>query len=156
MLFLKNLWNKKGRTALVSFAGSIGIIGIVLVLAISDGFSNYIEQVQSDTLSQYPITINESATSINLSMGGGNDDSNLEEYPEGDEVAQEDFLTDYAESFGENYGLNDLKSFKEDCLENEGYMEEYGQYIFGIQYGYSIDLNVYGKMKKEIMKSYIQ
>lgn len=78
-------------------------------------------------------------------MGGGNNDSNLEEYIEEDEVTQEDFLTDYAESFGENYGLNDLKSFKEDCLENEGYMEEYGLYISGIQYGYSIDLNVYGK-----------
>ena len=145
MLSLKNLWNKKGRTALVSFAGSIGIIGIALVLSISDGFSTYIEQVQSDTLSQYPITINESATSINLSMSGGNNGSNLEEYPEGDEVTQEDFLTDYAESFGENCGLNDLKSFKENCLENEGYMEEYGQYISGIQYGYSIDLNVYEK-----------
>lgn len=43
MLSLKNLWNKKGRTALVSFAGSIVIIGIALVLSISDGFSNYIE-----------------------------------------------------------------------------------------------------------------
>lgn len=100
MLSLKNLWNKKGKTALVSFGGSIGIIGIELVLFISDGFSIYIEQVQSDTLPQYPITINESATSINLSMGGGNNDSNLEEYIEEDEVTQEDFLTDYAESFG--------------------------------------------------------
>ncbi len=59
-LSLNNLLTKKGRTILTSFAGSIGIIGIALILAISTGMENYIAKVEEDTLSSYPITIEES------------------------------------------------------------------------------------------------
>ena len=59
-LSLNNLMTKKGRTILTSFAGSIGIIGIALILALSNGIQNYIDKVEEDTLSSYPITIEES------------------------------------------------------------------------------------------------
>ena len=65
-LSLNNLMTKKGRTILTAFAGSIGIIGIALILALSTGINTYINQVQEDTLSSYPITIE--AESIDMSQ----------------------------------------------------------------------------------------
>ena len=56
-LSLKNLFTKKGRTALTSFAGSIGIIGIALIFAVSQGMTTYINTIQEDTLSSYPLTL---------------------------------------------------------------------------------------------------
>ena len=56
-LSLNNLMTKKGRTFLTSFAGSIGIIGIALILALSTGFKNYIDQIQEETMNSYPLTI---------------------------------------------------------------------------------------------------
>ena len=67
-LSLNNLMTKKGRTILTSFAGSIGIIGIALILAISTGVQNYINKVEEDTLSSYPITIEESTIDISSMM----------------------------------------------------------------------------------------
>ncbi len=64
-LSLKNLFSKKGRTILTSFAGSIGIVGIALVLAISNGFTNYINKIQSDALGAYPLTV--SSISVDMS-----------------------------------------------------------------------------------------
>ena len=77
-LSLNNLMTKKGRTILTSFAGSIGIIGIALILAISTGVQNYINKVEEDTLSSYPITIEESTvdmSSLMQSMSGENTDN---------------------------------------------------------------------------------
>ena len=56
-LSLNNLLTKKARTILTSFAGSIGIIGIALILSLSTGFQNYIDKIQEDTLTSYPLTI---------------------------------------------------------------------------------------------------
>lgn len=66
MLSLKNLISKKGRTILTALAGSIGIIGIALVLSISYGFDKYIQDLQSNTLSEYPLTIKRTALNINV------------------------------------------------------------------------------------------
>jgi len=67
-LSLNNLLTKKGRTILTSFAGSIGIIGIALILAISTGVQNYINKVEEDTLSSYPLTIEEATIDISSMM----------------------------------------------------------------------------------------
>lgn len=83
----KNLATKKGRTFLVSFAGSIGIIGIALVLAISNGFSLYISRMQSDTLVGFPLSITQSAmdmSSMTAQMGGNKND--LPQYPDSKDV----------------------------------------------------------------------
>ena len=67
-LSLANLLTKKGRTILTSFAGSIGIIGIALILAISTGVQNYINKVEEDTLSSYPLMIEEATVDISSMM----------------------------------------------------------------------------------------
>lgn len=87
MLSLKNLFTKKTRTMLVSFAGSIGIIGVALVLAVSNGFTNYINKMQSDTLSGYPITITTITAdmdAVSSMMAGGGLGNDREEYPDED------------------------------------------------------------------------
>ena len=82
-LSLNNLMTKKGRTILTSFAGSIGIIGIALILAISTGVQNYIKKVEEDTLSSYPITVEETsidmASMLQSMMGETESDENTEE-----------------------------------------------------------------------------
>ncbi|MBS6475197.1 MAG: ATP-binding cassette domain-containing protein [Clostridiales bacterium] len=85
-LSLKNLATKKARTFLTSFAGSIGIIGIALVLALSNGFQTYISKMQSDTLSAYPLTIYEQTMDMTAMMSMMQDRNDLEKYPEGDMV----------------------------------------------------------------------
>ena len=70
-LSFNNLWTKKGRTILTAFAGSIGIIGIALILALSGGVNDYIASLQQDTMSSYPITINSENIEMNVGPGGG-------------------------------------------------------------------------------------
>jgi len=70
-LSFKNLLSKKWRTVITAFAGSVGIIGVALVLALSSGLSSYMSQMQSDTLSGYPITITESTGTVQVSSSGG-------------------------------------------------------------------------------------
>ena len=89
MLSFKNLLTKRGRTLITAFAGSIGIIGVALVLALSNGLSNYMNNLQSNTLGGYPITINTGEQTIDLSQRGpaarlkGNDDAKgYREYPQ--------------------------------------------------------------------------
>lgn len=85
-LSLRNLATKKARTFLTSFAGSIGIIGIALVLALSNGFQTYISKMQSDTLSAYPLTIYEQTMDMTAMMSMMQDRNELEKYPEGNTV----------------------------------------------------------------------
>lgn len=132
-LSFNNLMTKKGRTTLVSFAGSIGIIGIALILALSNGFQNYIDSIQDDTLSSYPLTITSSSadmTSLFLSMMDSDED--------GEEgiIKEKQYMTSM---FG-SMSVNDLKSFKK-YYENEdnSIMKD----ISSIKYGYSVTPNIY-------------
>ena len=132
-LSFNNLMTKKGRTVLVSFAGSIGIIGIALILALSNGFQNYIDSIQEDTLSSYPLTITSSSadmTSLFLSMMDSN-----EEGKEGI-VEEKQYMTNM---FG-SMSVNDLKNFKKYYeKEDNSIMKD----IASIKYGYSISPNIY-------------
>lgn len=132
-LSFNNLMTKKGRTTLVSFAGSIGIIGIALILALSNGFQNYIDSIQEDTLSSYPLTITSSSadmTSLFLSMMDSDDD--------GEEgiIKEKQYMTSM---FG-SMSVNDLKSFKKYYeKEDNSIMKD----ISSIKYGYSVTPNIY-------------
>ena len=132
-LSFNNLMTKKGRTTLVSFAGSIGIIGIALILALSNGFQNYIDSIQDDTLSSYPLTITSSSadmTSLFLSMMDSDDD--------GEEgiIKEKKYMTSM---FG-SMSVNDLKSFKKYYeKEDNSIMKD----ISSIKYGYSVTPNIY-------------
>ena len=134
-LSLNNLLTKKGRTVLVAFAGSIGIIGIALVQSVSNGFQSYVDSIQEDTLTSYPLTIMQEATDIAgalLSMKA--DDAENEN--EG-EIREEQYIS---KILG-NLSTNDLKSFKHH-LENN--YSEIKSDISTIKYGYSVEPLIYG------------
>ena len=148
-LSMKNLVTKKGRTALTSFAGSIGIIGIALILAISTGVNNYIDAVQRDTLSSFPIQIEKESADMTTIMenmlGGSSTDSentsNSEELANRDAVYGNPVMYKMLKSIlSMEVNRNNLKDLKVYFDANK---EELSQYSNAIQYGYKIDLNVY-------------
>ena len=133
-LSLNNLMTKKGRTFLTSFAGSIGIIGIALILALSTGFQNYINQIQEETMNSYPLTINAEAgdlASTILSM-----QANRELKAEGNYLVEQQYIT----SFTDSITNNDLKSFM-DYLD--AHPEEYQDDVRMIKYLYSVTPVIY-------------
>ena len=149
-LSLKNLFTKKGRTALTSFAGSIGIIGIALIFSVSNGLSGYIDKMQEDTLSSYPLTIEETnvdMTTLMKSFMGVQDDSEVQH--ENDAVYTKQVLYDMINALNNmETKENDLKAFKE-YIENERADENgksglYGA-VNGVQYTYDFDLLLYTK-----------
>ena len=133
-LSFNNLMTKKGRTILVAFAGSIGIIGISLILAVSTGFKNYVDSIQEDTLTSYPLTITEQAadiTSLLLSMTSSDKNDKVDGI-----VKEEQQLT----SMLANVSKNDLRSFKKYIEDN---YKEIDSDISSIKYSYSVDPMIY-------------
>ena len=140
-LSLNNLMTKKGRTILTSFAGSIGIIGIALILAISTGVQNYISKVEEDTLSSYPISIEESTidmTSMIESMMGENQEENTK-HEEG-KIYSSDIMNDMITTLSNKMESNNLTELKK-------YLEQGNNDIVNnanaIQYSYDLNLNLY-------------
>ena len=142
-LSFKNLLTKKTRTLLVSFAGSIGIIGIAIILSLSSGFQNYINGVQRDTLSNYPVQIMQKYTNFSaLMMGGGEPERDKsQKYPDGSDLKVNDTIGELYREFMKETQPNDIQSFKY-YLDNCGYDKTK---ITAIQYSYSVDFDVYGK-----------
>ena len=144
-LSLNNLLTKKGRTFLTSFAGSIGIIGIALILSLSSGFQNYVDKIQEDTLTSYPLTVQSETAdmaSMLLSVRGENPD---EEIPERTVKEQQNVRN----LFG-SLGKNDLRSFKQYLEENE---EELKEMVSFIRYNYSAVPTIYTKdVNNELMQ----
>ncbi len=142
-LSFTNLLTKKGRTILTSFAGSIGIIGIALILSVSTGFQMYIDRVQEDTLSSYPITIY--AQSVDLSSlisSFAKADQEGELGHELDAVYENTMIYELVNAMNSadvtKNNLKDFKSFVENDPELHKYMSAY-------QYQYGIDFNIYSK-----------
>ena len=135
-LSLKNLFTKRGRTMLTSFAGSIGIIGIALITAVSQGTSDYIAAVQEDTLSNYPLTIMKESGDIDAIMTGmGSSIAGIREAGEEDLVEMQVMNS----MFG-GVVTNDLESFKSYLEEN---YDEVAMDINSIRYDYSITPQIY-------------
>jgi putative ABC transport system permease protein len=142
---MNNLMTKKGRTFLTAFAGSIGIIGIALILSLSNGINSYIDRVQEDTLSSYPITIE--AESIDMSslmtslMGVSNPDSN--DSHQLDKVYESTVMYDMLNTLNttetKHNNLSALKQYLED--EASGMSE----YDYTIQYSYDMDMTILAK-----------
>lgn len=134
-----NLMTKKARTLLTSFAGSIGIIGIALILSISNGVQVYIDQVQSDTLSTYPLQITETTASIGEIM------NTMAENREGkvehgmDKVYSQNAMGEMINTFMQETKVNNLSKFKE-FLDSNDKIEDL---TTDVQYGYSTTLNVF-------------
>lgn len=151
-LSLKNLFTKKGRTMLTSFAGSIGIIGIALIYAVSQGMTTYIDALQEDTLSSYPLTIEAQhldtgsllETFIGSATSGGEH--------ENDAVYEKGMLYKMINSLNTmETDENDLKAFKE-YIETERAKGDDGsgdgetslaEALSGVQYTYDMDMQIY-------------
>ncbi len=155
-LSLKNLVSKRGRTILTSFAGSIGIIGIALIYAVSQGTTSYIDTVQSDTLSSYPITLEAQSMDLTTLMMTfiGTAQSNSKH--DNDAVYQKSMIYDLINALSNTDSIeNDLKSFKS-YIESENKKEDsvINSAISGVQYTYDFDMLVYTEnVDGEIMKS---
>ena len=148
-LSLKNLFTKKGRTILTSFAGSIGIIGIALIFAVSNGMTEYINMVQEETLSSYPLTLEAQHLDMStlLSTFMGTSESGTEH--EKDAIYQKGMLYDMINSLNtmeaDENDLNAFKKFIEKERSAEGTNEALKEAITGVQYTYDLDLIVYTK-----------
>lgn len=147
-LSLRNLFTKKGRTMLTSFAGSIGIIGIALIFAVSNGMTNYISIVQENTLSSYPITLEAQHISIGNLMETFIGAAKPSGEHENDAVYQKPVLYDLVNTLSAvEAKQNDLKSFKKylETKLSDSDNEKYNSAINGIQYTYDLDFQIYTK-----------
>ena len=157
-LSLKNLFTKKGRTALTSFAGSIGIIGIALIFAVSQGMTAYIDTVQENTLSSYPLTLEAQSIDMTSLMETFIGAAQSAGEHEKDAVYAKGMIYDMVNSLsGMEKNENDLASFKkyiEAELEKQDGDNALKEAVNGIQYTYDLDLLVYTKnVDGEIIRS---
>ncbi len=139
-LSLKNLFTKRGRTILTSFAGSIGIIGISLILAMSHGATNYIHRVEKDTLSGYPITIEKQSVDVASLLESLRGTRGKPADRPLDRVYSSNMMSDMLKTMLNEVQTNDLKSFKAFVDGGESGL---GELTTDIQYSYDIDLNLY-------------
>ena len=146
-LSLKNLIAKRSRTLLTSFAGSIGIIGIALIYAVSQGMSTYINTVQEDTLSSYPLSIQASTVDLGSMMGAFMENAMSHEEHENDAVYSKGMLYDLVNALSTMETTeNDLASFKiflEDARKDPDHPLHTA--ISGLQYSYDLQLPIYTK-----------
>ena len=139
-LSFNNLMTKKGRTFLTAFAGSIGIIGIALILSLSDGAQNYIAETEETTMGSYPLTIQKTAVDMASMMSAmmGTGDAKGEA-PKGT-AESKNIVTDMVESIGGGATENDMKAIKQWLETNPG---DISDLVTDIQYNYSTPLNVF-------------
>ncbi len=139
-LSMNNLLTKKTRTFLTAFAGSIGIIGIALILSISNGVQVYIDRVQRDTLSSYPIQLQAESVDIgSLVQNMAGEKADKEEH-ELDKVYSNDIMLDVVNATVAEVKSNNLKEFKK-YIESDA--TNIKDYVSDIQYSYSVPLYVY-------------
>ena len=142
-LSLNNLMTKKARTILVSFAGSIGIIGIALILSLSNGVQSYIDSVESDTMTAYPIQIQSTTmdmTSMMEAMAGKEESSN--EKRDDNQIYTRSFVNDVLESIASSK-QNNLEELKKYIESEQG--KELRENTRAIEYSYGLNLNVYNE-----------
>jgi putative ABC transport system permease protein len=140
-LSANNLMTKKGRTLLTAFAGSIGIIGIALILALSSGFQSYIKRVEEDTLSSYPIAIEEEQVDYSSMMSAfmGQHVGEASEKEDG-KIYSNNIISEMLNSMMSQVNVNNLADFKKFIEDRNNGFDEL---VSDIQYGYSTTLNIY-------------
>ncbi|MBR3614900.1 MAG: ABC transporter ATP-binding protein/permease [Clostridia bacterium] len=144
-LSLNNLLTKKGRTFLTSFAGSIGIIGIAMILSLSTGFQNYVDKIQEDTLTSYPLTVQSETADMTAMLMGAADDDEEEKEAKQNVVKEQQNV---AEMFGA-VGRNDLKSFKKYLDDNKKDVDEM---VSLTRYSYAVSPTIYTRnAEKELV-----
>lgn len=140
-LSFNNLKTKKGRTFLTSFAGSIGIIGIALILSLSNGVNTYIKSVEEETLSEYPLKINKSGIDLTAMLSDKTKTEDSRENTDGISV------TNMLTSMFSTIGSNDLVSLKNYLESDETDIKEYTK---AIEYSYNVTPRIYSTDTKSI------
>ena len=139
-LSLNNLMTKKARTLLTAFAGSIGIIGIALILSLSNGVQIYIDKVQEDTLSSYPLTIEKSTIDMTSFMSSMAKNANEVTEHNDDRIYTNQIMTGFMELMVNEVTTNNLKDFRHYIEANR---EKFEELTTDINYGYSTRMNIY-------------
>ena len=141
-LSLNNLLTKKGRTFLTAFAGSIGIIGIALILSVSEGVNSYIKSVEESTMSSYPIEVHES-TMDTMTLLSAFMEQNTIENKKPDTIYSNDVMLSVMNAFTQGMTKNNLSAFKEHISTNSNITDN----AIDIKYQYSAGLNTYTKIE---------
>lgn len=153
-LSFNNLLSKKGRTLLTSIAGSIGIIGIILVLALSNGVGTYIHTLEENALSQYPITLKEydinTSTLLNSALTQGG--TAAEEYPSGTQIGVGNVLGSLLGNIKDVFVKNDLNALKKYLDDENNFDKSLGT----VKYGYGTTFNVYADDPAHLGESYMK
>jgi len=141
-LSLNNLMTKKGRTFMTAFAGSIGIIGIALILSLSSGFQAYIDKVQEDTLSNYPITLQDETMDMSAMMGSMSGEFEEEAQTYDDDVVRPMvIMTEMYNAMVAEKQANNLGEFRKYLLDESN---GFGELTSAIQFGYDANVRIYG------------
>lgn len=138
-LSLNNLMTKKGRTFLTSFAGSIGIIGIALILSLSHGMQSYINRVEEDTLLSYPLTIQEASIDVTSMLEAMMGNGEKEEHND-NKIYSRPIVNNILETVSTKLQTNNLEEFKKYLESGDTNIKDY---INAIQYEYNLNLNIY-------------
>ncbi len=149
-LSFKNLLTKKGRTIMVAFAGSIGIIGIALIMSVSNGFQEYIDKVQEDTLSTYPVTLESTAVNYGSMM------TEMQQTGEKDVVVEDGYITSnnsLAQTIEMMHKMMTLTQTKNNLAAFKKYIEnsdEIKNNSSAIQYVYDMNLNIFNNNYEQV------
>ena len=149
-LSLNNLMTKKGRTILTSFAGSIGIIGIALILSLSNGVQTYIDRVQEETLTSYPLTIE--AATIDMTSAMTKQAAKIEEREKNKEknkIYSNDTIGDVLSIMSSQVQANNLEAFKDYIESGKGNIKDYTSEV---SYEYYLNLQLFKEMGDEILQ----
>ena len=145
-LSLNNLLTKKGRTILTAFAGSIGIIGIALILSLSNGIQKYIDKTEEETLSSYPLTIEKESVDMGTLIGALTGANSKEKEYKDNKIHSNNIMGDMFTTMSAKVKSNDIKSFKE-YIENN---KDINKYTSEISYGFNTTLNIYKEGDKPL------
>lgn len=138
-LSFNNLRTKKGRTVMTSFAGSIGIVGIALILALSNGIQIFIDQVQEDTLSTYPLTIQKESQDMSAMLTAMTSTAENSSFDDPTKIYVDDSLGTMMAAMSSTVS-NNLEAFKEYLDKNYDLLADH---VSDIQYTYDMDLQLY-------------
>ncbi len=147
-LSMNNLMTKKGRTLLTAFAGSIGIIGIALILSLSNGINEYINKTEEETLSSYPLTIQKESVDMSAMLETFAGSQEEEEYND-DKIHTTNIMGDLFTSMTAEVQYNDLKAFKEYIESDKTNIKDY---VTDIQYGYNVTMNLYKNNSENVVR----
>lgn len=137
-LSFNNLLTKKGRTVLTAFAGSIGIIGIALILSLSHGIQSYIDKTEEETLSSYPLIIQKESVDMSTILESLAGSAKQKEYND-EKIHSLNIMGDMFTTMTQKVQRNDLKKFSK-YLEDKSKIKDYSS---DIQYSYNVTMNIY-------------